>query len=240
MPNHVQNRLEFNGNTEKVRNLRDTIKSEPTEEGQVFAMDFNKIIPMPESMRGLQPHSGVINDAKFALKINKLARPSGNPITDFINGVDTKMWVEEKGPLGYNDNDKKDFIKCIENGLYHGHVYWRDWAIENWNTKWNAYDQKHDKNTENCIFYSTAWNTSIPIVSKLSEMFPEVGIKLTYADEDSGSNVGYYEFLAGELVEENKPEDLSNEAYEIYLELHPESKEYIKKIDGKYQYIDED
>ena len=47
MPNHITNILTFEGGSEQVHAMLDKIKSD---ELGVGSIDFNKIIPMPESL----------------------------------------------------------------------------------------------------------------------------------------------------------------------------------------------
>ena len=47
MPNHITNILKFKGDSEQVHALHDKIKSDELGYGSI---DFNKIIPLPESL----------------------------------------------------------------------------------------------------------------------------------------------------------------------------------------------
>lgn len=60
----------------------------------------------------------------------------------------------------------------------------------------------------------------MPVIDKLSQMFPEVEIDLQWADEDIGHNVGHVVLLAGEPIDGNIPEGGSREAYEMAFQIH--------------------
>ena len=47
MPNHVENRIEYSGDARQIRTMLESIK---TDEYGIGTVDFNKIIPMPESL----------------------------------------------------------------------------------------------------------------------------------------------------------------------------------------------
>ena len=47
MPNHVENRIEFNGDAQQISIMLNEIKSDKYGVGTI---DFNKIVPMPESL----------------------------------------------------------------------------------------------------------------------------------------------------------------------------------------------
>lgn len=120
-----------------------------------------------------------------------------------------------------------------ERELY-GKNNWYDWSIANWGTKWNAYDSGFDEES-NTMWFNTAWAAPIPVLCELAKLCGkhEVSFDGKWADEDKGYNVGvfvsdedggYYEYLG----------DCSNEAYEIYVELHGESECIGKDEDGNW------
>ena len=47
MPNHVTNRIKFSGDPKRIRAIMEGIKHDEMGLGSV---DFNKVIPMPESL----------------------------------------------------------------------------------------------------------------------------------------------------------------------------------------------
>lgn len=80
----------------------------------------------------------------------------------------------------------------------YGYPTWYEFALENWGTKWNAYDVIVD---EDFIQFDTAWATPEPIIAKLSEMLPRATITVAFADEDIGYNCGIYTYCNGKLIE---------------------------------------
>ena len=86
----------------------------------------------------------------------------------------------------------------------YGSDNWYDWSCNNWGTKWNACytgePMLNDKGTRLTLIFQTAWSTPSPVIGKLSEKFPDVKIKVWFADEDFGSNVGRYGFEKGEVT----------------------------------------
>lgn len=105
---------------------------------------------------------------------------------------------------------KKELTEALENyikGFFNIKRYkardWYDWSIENWGTKWNAYDDVID---DDVIEFSTAWSTPLPVLVEVSKRLKNVEINVDYADEDIGSNCGTLEILNGE-VNEFEPEN---------------------------------
>ena len=96
---------------------------------------------------------------------------------------------------------------------YPGTKNWYGWSVENWGTKWNAYDFENLPKIKDGIVFNTAWSSVPAIVQKISERFPDVGIEYAWADEDFGSNTGLLEFKDGAVQRMYIPEDRTNEAF---------------------------
>lgn len=81
----------------------------------------------------------------------------------------------------------------IDEEKQYGKNNWFDWSIENWGTKWNAYDAKYiDAKT---IIFVTAWDMPLPIYMKLAQICSENNVAFTgyWCDEDiGGSNQGTF------------------------------------------------
>jgi hypothetical protein len=213
MPNHIKNRLIFTGTTKEVAELIGSIRSEER------SIDFNQIIPMPKEL-GIEIHTGVEIAAKRALLMP-------------LRFDDMRV-----SPLEYSEEDWGHFIQCLQNARKYRYIYWYDWALDNWGTKWNAYGTPDKRDNDNTIFFETAWSSPTTLIKVLSEKYPSVIINLKYASEDSGYNTGHITFHAGAITSCIQPEGGSNEGYEIYFELHPgEMKNYVV-VDGKYSYIE--
>jgi hypothetical protein len=58
---------------------------------------------------------------------------------------------------------------------------WYSWRVDNWNTKWGAYDCSITENYDLIVvYYCTAWSPSIPIINKLIEMYPNLVFDYSY------------------------------------------------------------
>ena len=68
------------------------------------------------------------------------------------------------------------------------------WCMENWGTKWNAVDAFLSNIEYN---FDTAWSAPIPVIQKLSRLFPNNTFTLIWADEDAGENCGEIRFIKG-------------------------------------------
>lgn len=102
---------------------------------------------------------------------------------------------------GLSQDDEKKYGK--ENCWYH-------WNIENWGTKWSAYDSHNISDTE--FSFQTAWSHPQPIFVALSEYFPKLVFDVKYADEDYGSNCDHLTYQKGKTKRAANFEDCSDES----------------------------
>lgn len=127
----------------------------------------------------------------------------------------------------------------------YGHKNWYDWSIVHWNTKWNAYgtDEIQAYKDPDKLAFLTAWAAPHPILEKLSELYPNVEISHSWADEDIGSNCGRRIYINGCLTESYCPE-YGRDSYEFaaeVLDLDLAEEGFVLSEDGsQYVYADDD
>lgn len=215
MPNHVTNILKISGDEELVKRIRDEI-SDVDEDGDTRFIDFNKIIPMPESLRIT---SGSSTDQGIAI----LRYRAGDP-KDILDML-TWTWVRNEGitdpdvlveRLLKNANLEEAQI-ALDNLEKYGHKDWYSWAIDAWDTKWNAYSQ--EDLGEDGISFQTAWSNPLVVMAALSLKYPDAEFNVKYADEDLGQNVGEYTLRGGNIVYEDFPEGGSEEALIMAIDI---------------------
>lgn len=89
--------------------------------------------------------------------------------------------------------------RYIQNVLDYGFDTWYDWSCANWGTKWNS------SNTyvvdDNNVEFDTAWSCPFEVLKALSKQYADIEIYVEYADEDLGSNCGYFTLQNGEIIE---------------------------------------
>ncbi len=219
MPNHVTNRIKFSGEPERIRAIMEKIKHDEMGLGSV---DFNKVIPMPES---LNITAGSVTDK--GLKAYKdfvavLLFDGANKDSDLLNIPEEKEAIFLKQRTDIDDDEWKAGRQAFRNIQQYGFPTWYEWSINNWGTKWNAYDciELEDVSEEmNEPCFNTAWSAPHPILSKLAQMYPDVEIEHEWADEDFGHNLGRVKYKGDTILEEYIPETMK-EAYEFALKVH--------------------
>lgn len=210
MPNHVTNILHIKGTPEQVTEVRDSIrgrflKADGSDDGeQVF--DFHKLLPMPEDLDCTSGSEASI--AKYEMGYHTRGRPPFKP-----------------APHQYERADQALVDLCKENIRKHGHPTWYEWKIENWGTKWGAYQQEEVE--PNILKFETAWSCPVKILEALAAKFPEVDFVVEYADEDIGSNCGTLTFQNGELAKAEHPH--GQEAVQFAYRVNGYSQEAIEE-----------
>ncbi|CAM3292971.1 DUF1281 family ferredoxin-like fold protein [Vagococcus fessus] len=136
-----------------------------------------------------------INGTKEQVKrvLNYIKGPEDGQYIDFRKIATPPNYIY----MGSIDNTiRKIFRKeSSEAFLMQTQDTWSEWCVRHWGTKWNAYSLNDliERNTENIIYFQTAWSGVPKIILLLAQAFPEVSFKYEYADEDFGYNTGVLE-----------------------------------------------
>lgn len=178
MPNWVMNIVRFGCNGEKMAEIKKAITDG---EGNI---DFDKIISMPKT---LNLASGTISE---------------RALDCYRNGKDDigRSYLMEQYGLDHRAFDAYyELGKVYEINIQeYGYPTWYEWCNANWGTKWNASETYW--NSDNIVTFETAWACPIPILEKISEMYPGISFEVAFADEDIGSNCGLLLYTQGEGV----------------------------------------
>ena len=207
MPNHVTNNLTFHGDPEAIHRMLEAVKND--EEG-FGSIDFNKILPMPKELNiesGSRTTEGIKLYNDF-LEIFKLGHEGDVDLFSIPEESENAFLKQRR------DISKKTWKlgrEACRNIQRFGHATWYSWCTQNWGTKWNAYDFNYSDGT---LSFHTAWSAPIPVLRKLAELYPEIGITHEWADEDIGHNCGHYDYSGGKLTEGWMPAD-GRDAYEF-------------------------
>jgi hypothetical protein len=214
MPNHIVNRIHAN------KEVLEYITNNNTKVGDF--VDFNLIILKPESLDNVAVN-GDEYIAKFLINPKNDDKYAAYYIDKFL----------EKGLSDFDEKRLENFFNLIRNVKKHGYTSWYDWSIENWGTKWNAYQTKLE---DEYVKFETAWGHPFPVIKALSEKFPNENIEVKYADEDIGSNFGHYIIKNGDIIENFKIDDPCLFGIELHggLESYPHYK--LNPDTGKYEY----
>ena len=191
MPNHVTTQCVITGPDKELEKLRTTVISVPEKDDQE-TLDFNLIIPMPETLKsttsggdanlGIEVLTGKPKPCLFA-GFGSHSYLDSQWIRDLgITNIDElRAWTEKVRPDDI-EAGKAAIVAHRETGFYD----WYDWSIANWGTKWNSYNFSMDNDDvpDRLSFrFDTAWSFPGPIFEKLARIFPTVRFECTCFDE---------------------------------------------------------
>lgn len=205
MPNHVMNRISVSGPPESIEDLLESIQNEKKGLGTI---DFEKIIPMPASMNieaGSNTNKGMKAFTDF-IEVYTLAGTRDDTDLENIPAEAEEAFLRmrtditpEQWALGKT---------AYENQSKFGAPTWYEWSINNWGTKWNAYECSAGElaldHAE--LSFWTAWSPPHPVIQRLSEQYPDICIAHEWADEEFGMNCGRRQYLNGDIQEDYYPE----------------------------------
>jgi hypothetical protein len=208
MPNHVINILTLEGPLSRVKEIFRAISPGPSQEELATEVDSPT-----------EPGGPLF---KPATKANLAKRREGRYEIDFEKIIPMPKNIY-RGDVGSREEE------------IYGRDNWYHWNTNNWGTKWNAYDMS--KIDDYTMTFNTAWAMPERVIKALSKMFPDVVVKIKWADEDIGSNCGEIHYRNGGEIFEDTPEDRSKEAYELAFEINGGGEYYTYDKDkGTYIY----
>lgn len=178
---------------------------------------------------------GKIDVVKKLIEMVKSEKDEEGKATDFdFNKIIPQPKTYEECPVEYRINSEEEARKealAWDKESERSWFNWYNWNIDNWGTKWGACDTYADeiilekpmgKTAVVNISLQTAWSPALPVYRKLQEMYPELEIRVDFADEGGG--------FIGRL----RP-DGGEEEYDI---SDPEGRETCDRVGAEYLYED--
>lgn len=199
MPNWCSNKLVVGGDPATVQAISELIGLES--EG---IMDFDRIIPMPPSLKitvGSATSNGLdilegnwrkpLEIRWFKERLLEIYGREPESREDLIKMLETV----ERQPAANGKTHQEIFGTNLveariaqQNRIQYGYTDWYNWSIDQWGTKWNAGDVTQDHIGERgfIIYFDTAWSPPVPVVEALIARFPEADIRLSYMEPGVG------------------------------------------------------
>ena len=202
MPNHTANNFTVTGPKADVLRFVAQIKGNDSE------IDFNKVLPIPDELRGTSSPSRIMTQEeidKIWAEWNK--RKDEGKLSSF----------EMERPMGLGITQAKydEFI------LKYGYADWYDWSIFNWGTKWNAYDvtewsinECSEYTASATIYYETAWSPATALWLNVSKNYPTLEFYHEFADE-GGAFLGSETIVDGRFISEEELDWDSDDGIEL-------------------------
>jgi len=229
MPNYVQNILRLEGEEKRIKEFLQFVK------GEKSAFDFNCLIPMPGDLAiecsSRQNISFAVYLYQQTGEIQEFLQLRHNNYCKQVKKVSLSKYVDFLLQSGAAELSLGE--KAYNNLKTYGHKDWYSWCVANWNTKWNAMDVEFYEYV-NKIRFQTAWSAPVPVIEKLSALFPDITIHYLWSDEDMGANCGEMFYYANDGKAETFVENFSSEAYSIFVECWGESDCLAQDKKGNY------
>lgn len=194
MPNYVLNKITIKGSSDDLKKFATEQINAVEVNGEVLPFTFSGIVPMPQELN--------IESSNVLEKAVKYYDPS----TDEIEKVKIKNEIE-KMRLGKTFDEfvalGKQGYENLEN---YGATNWYDWRLENWGTKWDAFDVEEPIIEDDNIFleFTTAWSAPREFFESMANKYKSLTFFVSYADEDLGVNCGELVYGDGELVSDEE------------------------------------
>ena len=204
MPNHTANNFTVTGPKADVLRFVAQIKGTDSE------IDFNKVLPIPDELRGTSSPSRIMTQEEID-KIWADWREKKN------KGEVGSFEMERPMGLGITQAKYDEFI------LKYGYADWYDWSIFNWGTKWNAYDVTewsineghwNGENSSATIYYETAWSPATALWLNVSKDYPTLDFYHEFADE-GGSFLGSETIREGRIISSEELDWDSDDGIEL-------------------------
>lgn len=189
MPNNTSCHLIVRGNHSDIESLKSQHIAEET-------INFSSIIEMPEALKNTTEDSARMfgkelmeNNVSARKRIFSIAKEKGVYVDDenMSHGDLMALALDVNPEIVF---EGLDAMRCLEE---YGASSWYDWSINNWGTKWDAYDGAYeltpdpekDQSVMDMYFY-TAWSPASPVISALAEKYPNVEFTHHFLDEGGG------------------------------------------------------
>lgn len=193
MPNNVRNIVKITGDADTIRKLMAEVKG-----GEKMPFDFDRIIPMPPSL--MIESSSRVKDGHALLAyrergddslLKKILEYPWTKQAEITTVEALATHLEKKDAEGMESWRKRpddpfrepnrlssiELARAVEKNIRdHGHPDWYSWSVENWGTKWNAYEQEEPvlaPGGKSVTYeFETAWATPTPVLKALVDKYP--------------------------------------------------------------------
>ena len=233
MPNYVTNLLSCD-NPEVFK----AIQGKSQDDDPVL-IDFNSIVPMPEIMSDASMQCPDLETT--AISLMHCGEYKCEPSRDeaiIANCVSMRVPVP---PIKMSNTRFNILLQYMHAYKEFGTCSWYSWSCKYWGTKWNAC---HIEQRDDGLAFQTAWSMPVPWIVALSKEFPDDAIRIQWADEDLGYNLGDEIYKHGKRVSKRVIPEATHNAHIhalkiIYNNEMPSDMQWNRET-GFLEYIGED
>jgi hypothetical protein len=229
MPNHITNYLSVTGSEKEVERFRIQVSSENKE------LQERRISQDKAQLESLKKSN--YPQAYLKQRVKDIEECIKNPprvVLDFNGTVPMPMELEGTEASFGKLDDPEEAKALMEK---YGATDWYQWHLNNWGTKWNAYDVDNEPETiEGGLRYrfDTAWSSPAQWLYQTAEQFPELRFEDAWQDEGGGAGILKVWHDEGTLQEDHQ--EMSD--HEWSMEYNPGYREeYTHITEGPYEEV---
>lgn len=184
MPNHVANDLRITGIRKELLKFKEFAKDAEC------LLSANKFIPYPEKFEKMDKEAREYEKSRSEYQ-KKLEKEGMSQTAACTKAYDKFPHKKD----GYNSG---------------GHA----WCVKNWGTKWGMYEiqlleedynEKYIKGDYLYYTFHTAWSPPLPIIKKMSELFPTLEFDLRYFEQGQQFN-GIFRLKNNKILDDRQGE----------------------------------
>ena len=182
MPNWTTNYTTFIGSKDTI----DTIYSYFDVEEDIF--DFDKVVPMPETLRATASPVNIIDDEEFKEEHGVLPETL-EEIDHFLISYKDREEKTKKHSFGVQNMTSTMSAVLREN---YGTNNWYDWHVDHWGVKWEGCSISIEYKSDNILLvrYDTPWDTPEGIFENLENKFEDLTLL----------NMAHFEGVDGDIT----------------------------------------
>lgn len=158
---------------------------------------------------------------------------SGKP--KLINKLMKQVEITESEATRENEQTIFSCHKVIPQPTFQGDE-WYAWRVNNWGSKWGAYDIQviHEdwESGDWILYFNTAWSPITPVISELSKQHPK--LRLHYRYYEGGSDFWGKETYEGGAVVSFEEGELSSASCDIRTEANGEEHHWCRLCSNPY------
>lgn len=200
MPNHTSNLVTISGPKEKLEEMRAKYFRLGRDE-EPGTLDLNAIVPMPEILANSTKGSfapDVVDARRYAQgvlspdRLRQIFYVGSDSLHPEYSGLSNEEILEKM--RGQFPDRVEIFLCGVQAYKETGYTNWYDWSIQNWGTKWNAYDGsvsdiQRIPRASNYMMeatFNSAWSPPKEALEVLSGVYPECSFHCYALDEGGG------------------------------------------------------
>lgn len=184
MPNWCDNKLVVKGPKAELERFVKTAAGVPHKETAEEVISADSFIPYPKKFLDMDKQAHAAEE-DYSRKYKEAGMEKSENATNCEILVYGKTWE-----AWHKANPRPDVKDGYNSGGY-------EWCIQHWGTKWGFCDTARYIRPRSVVYtFNTAWSPPVPLIEKMSDMFPKLTFILNFECEGEGLGKERIEYKA--------------------------------------------